>query len=111
MRNRQLATLASTLTLPCELRKMTRMSNHKYLDPAYTLIKTIGDGKLSRGIDAVAEIVGRDRANVYRWMRPKERGGTDGFIPAGAQAALSKWSKGGDAPKVVKDFFGLARAA
>lgn len=80
----------------------------KYLDPAYSIIKTFGDGKLSRGIDAIAEIVGRDRANVYRWMRPKERGGTGGFIPAGAQAELWKYSKSNDVPAVVKDFFGLA---
>lgn len=83
----------------------------KYLDPAYSIIRTFGDGKLSRGIDAVAEIVKRDRSRVYRWMRPKELGGTDGFIPAQAQRALWEYSKANGGPQVVKDFFVLASAA
>jgi hypothetical protein len=89
---------------------MTRMTNHKYLDPAYSIILEFGEGKLSRGIDVVAEIVKRDRASVYRWMRPKERNGRGGFIPAGAQAELCEYSKSNPVPRRVRDFF-LVKAA
>ena len=61
---------------------MACMSSHKYLDPAYSILLAFGDGKLSRGIDVLAEICSRDRASVYRWMLPKERNGRGGFLPS-----------------------------
>lgn len=66
------------------------MANHKYLDPAYSAIRKFGgpEGKLSVGIDAVAEITGADRTRVYRWMRPREKGGTGGLIPSQQQQKL-----------------------
>jgi len=32
-------------------------------------------------VDVVAEICGKDRTRVYRWMYPRKRGGTGGLIP------------------------------
>lgn len=46
-----------------------------HLEPARTVIEKIG------GADAVAKVTGRNVSRVYRWMYPRERGGTDGVIP------------------------------
>ncbi len=54
----------------------------KHLDPAKSVIAKIG-------IEKVAEVTGKHVSRVYRWMYPKDRGGTGGFIPqADAQALL-----------------------
>ncbi len=92
---------------------MSRMSKPKYLDPAYSIVKAFAgqDGKLGHGIDAVAAIAKRNRANVYRWMIPTERGGTGGFIPAPAQRALSEYARENRGPKWLREFLGGARAA
>ena len=105
---------ATPLTATCTNRNMRRMARHKYLDPAYSLIMAFAgpDGKLASGIDAVASIVGRDRTNVYRWMIAADRGGTDGIIPSPAQRRLREYAtRNARAPRVLKDFFGGARAA
>lgn len=44
------------------------------LDPARSIIERFG-------IDKVAEITGKHVSSVHRWMYPKEKGGTGGFIP------------------------------
>jgi len=46
-----------------------------HLDPAKTVIAKVG------GPEVVAEVTGRDLSRVYRWMYPKERGGSGGIIP------------------------------
>jgi hypothetical protein len=54
-----------------------------HLDPARSVIAKIG-------VDKVAEITGKHVSRVYRWMYPKEKGGTGGFIPpADAQVILA----------------------
>lgn len=53
------------------------------LDPAKTVIEICGGPK------AVAEMVGRTENRVRRWTYPrKDRGGSDGLIPADAQVKL-----------------------
>lgn len=90
---------------------MGDMAN-KYLNPAYGVIVRFGgpDGKLSKGIDAVAEITGRTPSWVYRWMLPKERGGTGGLIPSKEQKKLFDHARKKQMPLEPEDFFS-ARAA
>lgn len=45
------------------------------LNPAKSIISKLG------GAPAVAEITGKHPSRVYRWMQPKEAGGTGGLIP------------------------------
>lgn len=45
------------------------------LEPAKTVIEKFG------GPAAVALITGRHVTRIYRWMRPRSEGGTDGLIP------------------------------
>lgn len=40
------------------------------------------------GAARVAQLVGIDKSNVHRWTYPKERGGSDGLIPAIHQQKL-----------------------
>jgi translation initiation factor IF-1 len=47
----------------------------EHLNPAKSIIERLG------GVDVVAEICGKDRTRVYRWMYPRKRGGTGGLIP------------------------------
>jgi len=61
----------------CDYRNITAMMN-----PAKTVIKICG------GVDAVAEMTGRHRSRVHRWAYPKEKGGSDGFIPSEVAATL-----------------------
>lgn len=44
-------------------------------EPARTIIEKLG------GPRVVARITGKDVSRVYRWMYPRERGGSDGYIP------------------------------
>lgn len=88
------------------------MANHKYLDPAHSVIRKFAgpDGKLSAGIDAVAAITGADRTRVYRWMRPREKGGTGGLIPSRQQKKLFDHARKTKMSVGPGDFFN-ARAA
>lgn len=52
------------------------------LNPAFSIITMCG------GADAVADIVGRSVGRVYRWMHPRDRGGTGGLVPADCQQVL-----------------------
>ncbi len=52
------------------------------LTPAARVIEKCG------GIEATAEMVGRDRSVVNRWRLPKEKGGTGGIVPAHHQVTL-----------------------
>lgn len=86
----------------------------KYMNPAHSLIlKFAGpSGELSKGIDNVARITGADRTRVYRWMRPKAVGGTDGLIPARQQRKLFQHAQKERLPVELRDFFSeSARAA
>jgi hypothetical protein len=50
--------------------------------PAARIIERFG------GTEAVAAIVGLSVSRVYRWTRPRSRGGTDGLIPSRYQPIL-----------------------
>jgi len=60
--------------------------SEKHLEPARSVI-----GKI--GIEKVAEITGKHVSRVYRWMYPKEKGGTGGFIPPEDAKALLAWAR------------------
>ena len=84
----------------------------KYLEPAHTLIRKFArDGKLSAGIDLISEITGSDRTSVYRWMRPKEKGGTGGLVPTKQQMKLLDYAQRARIPLQASDFFGDAQHA
>lgn len=50
--------------------------------PAEVVIARFG------GADKVAAALGLSPSRVYRWTRPRARGGTDGLIPAKHQPVL-----------------------
>jgi hypothetical protein len=50
--------------------------------PAEIVIERFG------GPEKVAAALGLSRSRVYRWTRPRTRGGSDGLIPAKHQAPL-----------------------
>lgn len=52
------------------------------LNPAKQVIQICG------GYEAVAEMTGRSTVRVRRWEYPRDRGGTDGLIPAECQRLL-----------------------
>lgn len=54
----------------------------RMLEPARTVIEICG------GVEAVAEALGRDQTRVRRYAYPKDRGGSDGIIPAAHQPVL-----------------------
>ena len=58
------------------------MQTNEYADPARTIIDKCG------GVHAVAAITGRDVTRVYRWMYPRDKGGSDGEIPHSAVRKL-----------------------
>lgn len=92
---------------------MADMTNHKYLDPAYSVIRKFSgpDGKLGVGIDTVAAITGVHRTRVYRWMRPTEKGGTGGYIPNPHERSLVEYARRTEMPLGPEDFFSAAEAA
>ena len=63
------------------------MSDREHLDPAKTIIARLG------GIKIVAEITGRDKSRVSRWMYPVERGGTGGLIPQREAVKLLQYAE------------------
>jgi hypothetical protein len=70
-----------------------------YLDPARTVIERIG------GVMAAAEATGKNRTRVYRWMRPRAVGGTDGLIPSRYHRDLLDYAKKNGRPLTPDDFF------
>jgi hypothetical protein len=59
------------LTQYCEYRNYVLM----HLEPAKSIIEQCG------GPEVVASRTNRDPSRVYRWMHPKDKGGTGGTIP------------------------------
>ena len=89
------------------------MKQRIYLEPAHGVIRKFSDpnGKLSSGIKRVAQIAGVDTTRVYRWMQPKEKGGTGGLIPAKQQMKLFEYAQKARIPVEPSDFFGDAQNA
>lgn len=86
------------------------MKERIYLEPAHGVVRKFSDpdGKLSSGIKRVASIAGVDTTRVYRWMAPKERGGTGGIIPSKAQMKLFEHARREQIPLSPSDFFEAA---
>lgn len=81
---------------------MATMSE-KHLDPAKSVIARIG-------IEKVAEITGKHVSRVYRWMYPKDRGGTGGFIPQEDARSLLAWARENDVALSPSEFLEAAPA-
>ena len=56
------------------------MTQRFHLDPAAAAIAILG------GTGIVSKITGIDRSQVWRWMQPRNKGGTGGLIPAGLKS-------------------------
>jgi hypothetical protein len=74
--------------------------SEKHLDPAKSIIAKIG-------IDKVSEITGKHVSRVYRWMYPKDRGGTGGVIPQGDAPALLAYAKANQIKLDAEEFFAI----
>lgn len=61
--------------------------------------------KLCGGVAAVSEMTGRDATRVRRWTYPKERGGSDGLIPADMQQVLMARAQERKIPLSPNHFF------
>ncbi len=78
--------------------------SEKHLDPAKSIIAKIG-------IDKVSEITGKHVSRVYRWMYPKDRGGTGGLIPQGDAPALLAYAKANEIELDAAEFFAIPETA
>ncbi|NSZ57809.1 hypothetical protein FY145_07165 [Agrobacterium tumefaciens] len=78
--------------------------SEKHLDPAKSIIAKIG-------IDKVSEITGKHVSRVYRWMYPKDRGGTGGVIPQGDAPALLAYAKANKIELDAAEFFAIPENA
>lgn len=83
--------------------------SEKHLEPAKTIIGRFGDGKA--GVDKVSDITGKHVSRVYRWMYPKDRGGTGGLIPQGDCALLLAHAQQNGISLTPADFFPSVEAA
>lgn len=69
-----------------------------HLNPAKSVIAKIG-------LEKVREITGKDVSRVYRWMYPKERGGTGGRVPQDDAEKLLAYAKKNAIELTPADFF------
>lgn len=69
-----------------------------HLNPAKSVIDKIG-------IDKVVTITGKHVSRVYRWMYPKERGGTGGRVPQEDAEKLLAYAKENKIDLSPADFF------
>lgn len=76
------------------------MSIHR-LEPAHSVIRKIGIAK-------VAEVTGKHVSRVYRWMYPKEKGGTGGLIPQAEAMLLLEYARATGIKLSADDFFTAA---
>jgi len=88
----------------CRDNRKFRDMSEKHLDPAKSII-----GKI--GIEKVAEVTGKHVSRVYRWMYPKEKGGTGGLIPQTDAPAILAYAKSKRIPLKEKDFFPVREGA
>jgi hypothetical protein len=75
-----------------------RVMSDAHLEPAKSIIAKIG-------IEKVAEITGKHVSRVYRWMYPKERGGTGGLIPQTDAPTILKYARDNSIELSPADFF------
>jgi len=57
------------------------------MEPATSIIEKLG------GVSKVIEITGKHPTRVYAWMKPKNKGGTDGIIPFSHVPDLLSYAK------------------
>lgn len=69
------------------------------MEPAKSIIELCG------GFAAVADMTGRNIAQVYRWTYAKEKGGTGGLIPADVQLKLMEAARAKGIPLTPEHFF------
>lgn len=82
-----------------------RAMSEAHLEPAKSII-----GKI--GIEKVAEITGKHPSRVYRWMYPKDRGGTGGLIPQSEAPTLLQYARANGIELSAEEFFApLERAS
>lgn len=74
-----------------------RMDHH--LEPAKSVIKKLG------GPERVAGITKANVSRVYRWMYPRERGGTGGMIPYSQAQKLIQFAGSEGIDLAPADFF------
>jgi hypothetical protein len=74
------------------------------LEPAASIIAQMG------GVEAVALITKRHVSRVYRWMYPKENGGSGGIIPQAEAAKLLAHARDNRIKLNAADFFGKRAA-
>lgn len=71
----------------------------KHLDPAKTVVAKLG------GPEVAAEVTGKHISRVYRWMAPREKGGTGGAVPQEDAEAILQFAAENSLPIVAADFF------
>jgi len=93
--------VAPPLDKGCDFRKYAGMA---YLEPARTVVEKLG------GIDEAAKAAKVDRTRVFRWMKPKIKGGTGGTIPSWHHQTLLDWARANNRPLKPEDFFARREA-
>lgn len=73
--------------------------SENHLQPAKGIIEKFG------GPEKVAAVTGKHVSRVYRWMYPKVRGGSDGFIPQAVAATLLAHAEAEGIDLTPADFF------
>lgn len=69
-----------------------------HLEPARTVLAKIG-------VANAAAITGKHISRCYRWMKSRERGGTDGRIPSADAAKLLQYAEANGLELTPADFF------
>ncbi|UXT47821.1 hypothetical protein FY136_00655 [Agrobacterium tumefaciens] len=78
--------------------------SENHLEPAKSVIAKIG-------IEKVSAVTGKHISRVYRWMYPKNRGGTGGIIPQGDAFALLAHARSEGIELSPDDFFRIPKEA
>ena len=87
------------LSLACKNCIYWGMEASSDIGPAARVIRKCG------GIARTAELVGKHRSTVNRWLLPKESGGTGGIVPAQHQQKLLAEAKRAGIELSPADFF------
>lgn len=72
--------------------------SEKHLEPAKSIVAKIGAQKC-------AEITGKHASRIYRWMAPREKGGTGGIIPFEDASLLLAYAEKEGVPLTPAEFF------
>ncbi len=77
--------------------------SEKHLEPAKSIVAKIG-------VPKCAEVTGKHVTRVYRWMAPREKGGTGGVIPYEDAAKLIDYFKANEIAFSHEEFFPVSEA-